>query len=234
MFDPEFDDYVMDYEQQHRESIRVTGEDPEYFSDYKIRDLKRLVGKWGLENPTILDFGSGMGNSIPGFRTYFPENSVACADVSSKSLAAAHDRHGGNEPQLLISENRLPAPDASFDIAFTACVFHHIPQDEHLHWLCELRRVTRPGGHIVIFEHNPLNPLTQRAVRKCAFDVNAVLISAHEMKRRLRKAGWTTPRADFHIFFPHVLARLRPIESLLRWCPAGGQYACHAITLSAP
>lgn len=229
MIDSEFDNYVGDYEQQHHESIRVTGEDPEYFSEYKIRDLKRLANIWGLESPAILDFGCGIGNSLPGFRTYFPENSAACADVSAKSLSAARARHGGEEPQLLISNDRLPGADASFDITFTACVFHHIPEEEHLHWLRELRRVTRPGGHIVIFEHNPLNPLTQRAVRKCPFDVNAVLIAAPEMRRRMKTAGWTTPQIDYHIFFPRALARLRPLESWLRWCPAGGQYTCHAV-----
>lgn len=228
MLDAEFDAYVSEYERQHADSIRLSGESPDYFAEYKIRELRRLADGWGLSAPAILDFGSGMGNSLPALRKYFPDRPTVAADVSSESLSAARERHGTLEEQLLISENRIPAEDDSFDICFTACVFHHIPEDEHLHWLQELRRITRPGGHLVIFEHNPLNPLTRHAVRTCPFDVNAVLIRAGEMRARVAAAGWSAPRADYHVFFPRALARLRPLEALLRWCPAGGQYACHA------
>ncbi len=228
MLDAEFDGYVSDYEDQHSASIRLSGEEPGYFADYKIRDLKRLAQTWGMTAPAILDFGSGMGNSLPAFRKYFPDRPTVSSDVSEKSLAEAQVRYGAQEAQLLISATEIPAPSDSFDITFTACVFHHIPEDEHLHWLRELRRVTRPGGRLVIFEHNPLNPLTQHAVRNCPFDENAVLIRAGEMRRRLRKAGWTAPRTEYHVFFPRALARLRPLEARLRWCPAGAQYACFA------
>ena len=63
---------------------------------------------------------------------------------------------------MLIENNRIPAEADSFDVVFSACVFHHIPHGEHLNWLQELHRITRPGGLIAIFEHNPLNPLTVR------------------------------------------------------------------------
>jgi SAM-dependent methyltransferase len=137
--------------------------------------------------------------------------------------------HGGSEQQLLIADSRIPADDGAFDLAFTACVFHHIPADQHVQWLSEIRRVTRPGGRLVLFEHNPLNPLTRDAVRKCPFDVNAVLISANEMRRRFLKAGWRAPKINYHIFFPRSLAKLRPLENHLRWCAFGGQYSCQAI-----
>jgi SAM-dependent methyltransferase len=228
MLDAEFDAYVAEYESQHADSIRLSGESPDYFAEYKIRELRRLADRWGQSRPAILDFGSGMGNSLPALRKYFPHQPSTAADVSSESLAAARARHGAQEPQLLIAEDRIPAPDDSFDICFTACVFHHIPESEHLHWLRELHRITRPGGHLVIFEHNPWNPLTRQAVRNCPFDINAVLINAREMRRRVVAAGWHVPRLDFHVFFPRALARLRPLEAQLRWCPAGGQYACSA------
>ncbi|SMX43783.1 class I SAM-dependent methyltransferase [Actibacterium lipolyticum] len=224
----EFDSYVADYEQQHRESIKLTGEDPDYFALYKIKELKRLVDQWSLDAPQILDFGSGMGNSLPGFRSCFPDTSVVSADVSAESLGAARKLHGGDEPQLLIEDGRIPAQDNSFDLTFTACVFHHIPEEEHVEWLQEMRRVTRTGGRMVIFEHNPLNPLTLDAVRRCPFDVNAVLIRAGEMRKRMAKAGWVAPKTNYHLFFPRALAKLRPLEAKLRWCAMGGQYSCYA------
>ena len=110
-----------------------------------------------------------------------------------------------------------------FDVAFSACVFHHIPHEEHAHWLEELRRVVRPGGMVAIFEHNPLNPLTVRAVNTCPFDANARLIRARALKRSLRLAGWRRPALRYHVFFPRRLAALRPLEPLLTWLPLGAQ-----------
>jgi hypothetical protein len=39
-----------------------------------------------------------------------------------------------------------------------------------------MKRVLRPGGMAIIFEHNPRNPLTLSAVNNCEFDENAVLL----------------------------------------------------------
>lgn len=222
----EFDSYVETYEAQHRQSIRLSGEAPEYFADYKIKELSRLASGWNLTQPRLLDFGGGMGNSLPAFRTYFPDTLIAMADVSAESLKASRRIHGGSEPQLLIADGKLPSPDGVFDLIFTACVFHHIDHAEHIHWLRELRRVARPGGRLVIFEHNPANPLTRHAVRNCPFDANAHLITAPQMRERLALAGWENPFCNYHIFFPAALARLRPIEAALRWCRIGAQYAC--------
>lgn len=224
----EFDAYISEYEQQHRDSIRLSGEEPGYFADYKIRELARLAGLWGMTSPAILDFGSGMGSSLPGFRRWFPGNPVTSADVSGESLAFARRLHAGDEAQLLITENRIPAADHSFDLVFTACVFHHIDHDEHDHWLRELRRVTRPGGRLVIFEHNPHNPLTRHAVRTCPFDINAHLITPKQMRRSVTAAGWADAGCDYHIFFPAALAALRGLEPWLRRCGLGAQFACHA------
>ncbi|MBO9444108.1 class I SAM-dependent methyltransferase [Phaeobacter italicus] len=229
MSQAEFDAYVEDYDRQHRESIKASGEDPGYFAEYKIKELKRLSDTWAMNSPSVVDFGSGMGNSLPALREYFATSEIFTADVSERSLEAARKLHGGSEQQLLIADSRIPADDGAFDLAFTACVFHHIPADQHVQWLSEIRRVTRPGGRLVLFEHNPLNPLTRDAVRKCPFDVNAVLISANEMRRRFLKAGWRAPKINYHIFFPRSLAKLRPLENHLRWCAFGGQYSCQAI-----
>jgi hypothetical protein len=47
----------------------LRGEDPDYFVEYKIRDVHTQVLGCGRrnENLRILDFGSGVGNSIPFF-----------------------------------------------------------------------------------------------------------------------------------------------------------------------
>lgn len=224
----EFDRLADDYYAQHKDNIAISGEAPEFFAEYKIADLHRQASRIGLQARHVLDFGSGIGNSVPHFRRHFPESALACVDVSLRSMEIARTRSPGTECYVHIEDGRLPLADASQDIVFTACVFHHIPHREHAHWLAELRRVTRAGGLLALFEHNPLNPLTVHAVNTCPLDANARLIRAGRMRRRIIAAGWTDARIGYRLFFPGSLARLRPLERALAWLPLGAQYCVYA------
>ena len=222
----EFDQFADEYDRQHRANIAITGEGPEYFSEYKIRELRAIAGA-GVQS--ILDFGSGTGNSIPYFQKYFAGARITGVDPSQRSLEIAAARFPEAGPGLVMSGDQIPAPDNAFDLAFSACVFHHIDHAEHVKWLTELRRVVRPGGALTIFEHNPLNPLTVRAVNTCPFDVNARLISARRFAQSYRAAGWTKLKVRYHVFFPRALAALRGAEPGLAWLPLGGQYSITAV-----
>jgi ubiquinone/menaquinone biosynthesis C-methylase UbiE len=220
----EFDSFADEYYSMHTQSIKLSGERPDFFSEYKIADAANAVSRRKINVRRILDFGSGIGNSVPWFRKYFPVSELICADVSLKSMAVARQRYPGPESYVEIAGETLPVPDQSFDLAFTACVFHHIPPAEHIHWFTELRRVTRPGGLFVVFEHNPWNPLTVHVVNTCAFDVNAKLISAPLLRSNLKAAKWQIDDCRYRIFFPRALAALRPLEKLLKGLPLGAQY----------
>ena len=130
----EFDSLADEYHDQHKENVAITGENPEFFSEYKIADLASLVREEKLACSSIFDFGSGIGNSLPYFRKYFPESQVSCGDVSSRSVEIAKSRFPGKENYILIDDS-IPLPDGSQDIVFSACVFHHIPHESHNHWL---------------------------------------------------------------------------------------------------
>jgi SAM-dependent methyltransferase len=219
----EFDLLADEYRNVHKENIAITGETPEYFSEYKIADLAAWCTGMDISVASILDFGSGIGNSLPYFRTYFPGSKINCADVSSRSIEIAQTRFPGDENYLLIDRD-IPLPTGSQDVVFSACVFHHISHDEHAHWLTELRRVTKPGGVLAIYEHNPLNPLTLRAVNTCPLDVNAHLIRGRVMRGRVLKAGWASAQVAYKVFFPSALGKLRPLEQHLEWLALGAQY----------
>jgi len=225
----EFDRFADEYDQMHEKNIAITGEKPEFFHEYKIRVLRQMAQARKLEPESILDFGSGIGNSTPYIRRHFPAAQLAGADVSQRSLDLAESRFPGMATGLRIEGHRIPARDDAFGITFSACVFHHIPHEEHDHWLRELRRVTRPGGMLAIFEHNPLNPLTVRAVNTCPFDENARLVRANDLLRRYLDCGWKYPRVRYHLFFPHALSGLRVLEPYLSGIPFGGQYSVTAV-----
>jgi SAM-dependent methyltransferase len=218
----EFDLYADDYHQQHKANIAITGEEPDYFSEYKVADFAQYFSD--KENPkTILDFGSGIGNSIQFLRKYFPNSELYCADVSARSIEISKSRFPGNETYLQIGDE-ISMPDQSFDAIFTACVFHHIPHEEHAKWLSELRRLLRPNGVMAVYEHNPLNPLTVHAVNTCPLDVNARLIRARDMRKRILENGWQYAVIDYKLFFPSTLKLLRPLEKYLRKFFLGAQW----------
>ena len=81
---------------------------------------------------------------------------------------------------------------------------------------------------LVIFEHNPLNPLTVHAVNTCPFDANARLLTARKLAAAMRLAGWEPPKCEYRIFFPRQLSSLRPLERWLKKVPLGAQYSLSA------
>ncbi|MBK79769.1 MAG: SAM-dependent methyltransferase [Gammaproteobacteria bacterium] len=224
MNEAEFDRFAEEYYQDLAASVAVSGEQPEFFAAYKIEDLASRVARSGVHASTILDFGSGIGSSVPHFRRLFPDADVICADVSSKSLEISASRFPGSERYLKLGGDTIPLDSGSVDVAFSSCVFHHIPQCEHHKWLVELRRVVRPGGMLMVVEHNPYNPVTVRTVRDCPFDENAVLMTAKTLRQRFLEAGWSSVDSSYRLFFPRALAWLRPSERFMSWLPFGAQY----------
>ena len=221
----EFDKFAEEYRATHAAHITASGEAPEYFAEYKIRDLAHEIRRARLDAARMLDFGAGVGNSVRHVAALLPGIALTCADVSRQSLEIARARHAGMAVDYVeLDGTRLPFDDSSFDIVFSACVFHHIPPSEHGLWLRELRRVTGPGGMAMIYEHNPLNPLTSSIVDECPFDSDAVLIRAGRLHRRMSDAGWSNVRTEFRVFFPRALAFARPVERWLAWLPLGAQY----------
>jgi SAM-dependent methyltransferase len=224
----EFDLVADRYYEQHRRNIAASGEEPEYFVEYKVKELKCICEKAELSAADICDFGSGVGSSAPFFQKHLPKASLTYADVSQRCLEIGHQKFPDAGKFLLIEADHIPLADQSFDVIFSACVFHHISPSDHLKWLRDLFRITRVGGLVAIFEHNPLNPLTLRAVDTCPFDGNAVLINGRRLKQKLAEAGWHAPTVRYNVFFPRAFAALRPIEAYLRWLPLGAQYVVYA------
>jgi hypothetical protein len=85
----------------------------------------------------------------------------------------------------------------------------------------EMGRVTKRDGLTVVFEHNPLNPLTRRVVRDCAFDEGVELLGRRELERLYRAAGLAVVEAEYLLFFPW---RADALERRLTWLPFGAQY----------
>ncbi len=229
MYETEFDRFAEEYRTIHAQNIRLSGESPEFFTAYKITDVAReMSAACTVPNPRILDFGAGVGNSVPFFQRWLTPSVLVCLDVSRKSLAIGQERFRELADFIAFDGRTLPFADNSFDLIFTACVFHHIPHEHHGRILEELHRTLAPTGLLVIFEHNPFNPLTVQAVKTCPFDENARLIAPGKLRRAIATAGFQRPRIRYRIFFPGWLRALRPLERAMTWLPVGAQYYVRA------
>lgn len=225
MDEAEFDRFADEYHGLHAANIRLSGETPEYFAEYKIVDVAQEFGRSGLAEPrAVLDFGAGIGYSVPFLAKHLPTARITCLDVSRKSLDLGRAKHGTAAEFRHFDGGEIPFAAATFDVALASCVFHHIPHREHVRMLAELRRVLAPTGLLFVFEHNPWNPLTRHAVNTCEFDEHAVLVGAGTMLERVRAAGFVAARTRYRIFFPHALRSWRPLEAKLTWLPLGAQY----------
>ncbi|MDQ1433843.1 MAG: hypothetical protein QOF59_659, partial [Actinomycetota bacterium] len=158
--EPLFDAYATDYRDAVAKSISFAGREQDYFArrkaDYLTELTDRLVGK--PADMAVLDIGCGVGVVeaflVPTFRQ------VHGVDVAGEAVAHAASDH----PRANFSVHDgsvLPFADDTFDVAFAACVLHHIDRAERAAFVAEMQRVIRPGGIGVVFEHNLLNPLTR-------------------------------------------------------------------------
>jgi ubiquinone/menaquinone biosynthesis C-methylase UbiE len=209
-----FDDCAANYDALHAESITASGEPTEYFARYKLACLKRL----GLRTDgAVLDYGCGIGNLTEQLVTVFSD--VHAFDPSAKSLEVAHRR----APAAKFHSSASDLPSGKFEAVVVAGVLHHVPPGERPSLLARLYDTLAPGGKLVVFEHNPLNPLTRRVVKACAFDDDAILLWPWEAKRLVTRSGFQDTRLDYIVFFPRALAALRPLEPKLAWMCLGAQ-----------
>ncbi len=129
-------------------------------------------------------------------------------------------------------DGKLPFESASFDVVFAICVWHHVPPDQRTTFISELSRVTVPNGLLLIYEHNPWNPLTRLVVSRCPFDEDAVLVSSVQAARSLRQFGFDKIATDYLMFLPFKSKSIQRWETaILRKIPLGAQYALCATRL---
>lgn len=205
-------------------SIGFSGADVDFFARLKADDLvgslQRRIGS--AREARMLDVGCGPGVTD----TYLADRvrELHGVDVSQDALAAAAAANPGVGYHHYDGA-ALPFADEAFDATFTICVLHHVGATERPGLVREMRRVTRPGGVVAIYEHNPLNPLTRVAVARCEFDEDAVLLRRGEAARLLEEAGATVVESRYIAFFPWQANVLRAVERRLGRLPLGGQYA---------
>jgi SAM-dependent methyltransferase len=227
-----FDKHVDSYRDEVARSIAFANVDHTHVTTRKVEHLLAVCTSL-LGSPReqrVLDVGCGVG--LTDRLLVDQVGSLHGIDISAESVAAAA-KANPSACYMAFDGTAFPLADASADLAFAICVLHHVPPDERAGFTAELRRVVRPGGVVVIFEHNPLNPLTRVAVSRCELDEGVMLARKGTTARLLEGAGLRVERSAYVIFTPSARWAAR-VDGALRWCPAGAQYYVAARRRGAP
>ena len=230
----EFDAYAVEYAAGMDNSVKaLLGDSAEDFISVKLRwlfhqfpDLRRID-----ESFRVLDYGCGTATLLRLLAESGLRATLSGCDVSVGMLEeAARCWPTYLCPPTLLQQDgaRTPLQSGSVDLAVISAVLHHVDPEGRPGVYAELHRLLRHNGRLVVFEHNPLNPVTRYVVAHTPIDRNAILLRAGEVCLALRQARFTDVRTNYLMFLPPRLSALAPLERVLGWLPFGAQYAVSA------
>ncbi len=184
----------------------------------------------------ILDVGCGTG--VLAERLLHEGYDVTGADPFTAMLEHMKAR----DPRLKTVHapgQSLPFEDGAFDFTYCVAVMHHVAEPKDVHdTLVEMCRVTKPGGHVLVWDHNPRNPYWPILMKRVPQDTGAErLIPEQEILDGLA-AGRATPveakplglMPDFTPkFMTGTVARL---ERLVERTPLLNRFCAHNVILA--
>ena len=166
-----------------------------YFEKLLVNDDRRWV--CAQASGDVLEIGVGTGRNLP---FYPPDVRLTGLDLTPAMLAVAGRRATelGRDVELRVGDAQaLDLPDGQFDTVVATLTLCSIPDDRRA--VAEARRVLRPGGRFLLFEHvrSPLLPV--RAVQRI-LDPLCVRFSADHLLREpldhLAAAGFVVEHSE--------------------------------------
>ena len=220
----EFDTLIKEYKHIRDENVWISGEKSEYFNIYKCHHFQNLFKREILATkPYVLDYGCGNGSfsielSASGFRGF-----LFGLDMSFEFLKEAVKNNSGI---LFVNFDgfNIPLKVGAFDYVVVVNVLHHIQPHERQRVLSKVSGLLKKEGKLIIYEHNPLNPLTNYAFTHNVIDKNAKMLSFCEAINLVLSSELRIIKCGFIVFFPRILKVFRLFEPYLSFLPLGAQY----------
>jgi SAM-dependent methyltransferase len=133
----------------------------------------------------------------------------------------------------------LPFPDDTFDFTYCVAVMHHVAEKPNVRkTLLEMVRVTKPGGKIMIWDHNPRNPYWPLLMKRVPQDTGAErLIPDSEIIAGLKEGGAITffnrPLGLMPDFTPPALvSTMAKVESVVEKIPVLKLIGAHNVIVA--
>ena len=184
----------------------------------------------------VLDVGCGTG--VLAERMLREGYDVTGADP----FAAMLEHMRARDPRLKAVHapgQHLPFENGAFDFACCVAVMHHIADPKDVHdTLVEMCRVTKPGGQVLVWDHNPRNPYWPILMKRVPQDTGAErLIPEDEIVAGLRAGGATVVEAkplgmmpDFTPKF--LIGAVAILERVAEKTPGLSRFCAHNVVLA--
>lgn len=205
-------------EEIRKTSVALAGEGLEYFAEYKLRVVRKILGK--SFSGTILDYGCATGDLTRLLAQSF--DSVHGYDPSAQAIELAKKRVGRAE----LFDDPALLPKANYGAVILAGVLRHMPPENRPGLMRNVVQLLARKGKLIVFEHNALHPIMRKVVHD-AEGTDVIIPSPWEVRRLLKDAGLSKRSLEFIVFFPRALSLLRPLEPLLGRFPTGAQVVAH-------
>jgi len=105
---------------------------------------------------SVLDVGCGTGTLvIAAKRQVGTTGTVYAVDASPEMIARAEKKARGAGAGVVFKKafaQKLPFPDAQFDVVLTSVMLHHLPGTARQELAVEMRRVLKPGGRVLAID----------------------------------------------------------------------------------
>jgi len=229
-----FDRVARDYERIHNRSLPPGVRSTDFIGQRAATVARWLSAGDSGHEVCYLDFGCGNGRMLK----FLLESDAGMAlveqgrlrlfgfDTSVESVNEARGLIGDDRVSLVSDLNHLPA-DIRFDFVICCHVFHHIPPAERAQTVARLATRMTPWSRLVIWEHNPFNPMGRMLVKMCPFDRDARLLTLNQTKSLFEKNSFRYREHAYVNVFPPRWLRLdavAAVEAKLSVIPIGAQY----------
>lgn len=184
----------------------------------------------------ILDVGCGTG--VLAERLLHAGYDVTGADPFAAMLKHMAER----DPRLKTVHapgQNLPFDDGTFDFTYCVAVMHHVADPKDVRdTLVEMCRVTKPGGLVLVWDHNPRNPYWPILMKRVPQDTGAErLIPEQEILDGLKAGGATPVEARPLGMMPDFTPKLLTIpvarlERIIEQVPILNRLCAHNVILA--
>jgi SAM-dependent methyltransferase len=102
---------------------------------------------------SALDFGCSSGRVLRVLAAAYPEVRWHGCDPNGPAIAWAEENLPGTDFFVNGDAPPLPLDDGSLDLVYAISIWSHFAPELGLRWFEEMRRLIRPGGHLVCTTH---------------------------------------------------------------------------------
>jgi tRNA (cmo5U34)-methyltransferase len=117
------------------------------------------VAATGTDASSILELGTGTGETARGVLAKHPDAHLTSIDASPGMVRVARDNLPSDRADVILGRLEDPLPAGPFDLVVSALAVHHLEGEDKADLFRRIAAVLSPGGHFVLADVvEPVDP----------------------------------------------------------------------------